>query len=268
MTLLVDKIILITGSTTGIGAAIARECVSQGAKVMLHGRSQARAKALSDELGDSAAYILEDLHEVSAANKLINATVKQFGRIDGLVNNAADLTRSDIDNLDEETFERMMTVNVKLPLFLIQAAVQQFRQQPQKGTIVNIGSLNAYCGETALLTYSMTKGALMTMTRNLGDAFGPEGIRVNQLNVGWTLTENESELKKTHGFPDDWESLIPEEFAPTGKLMHPENIAHHVGFWLSNLSAPSSGQVYEVEQYPVIGRNFINRIQLDSESHQ
>ncbi len=263
--LLKDKVILITGSTTGIGAAIARNCISQGAKVMVHGRSQERAKALAEELGENASYLLHDLLDISAAEQLVGDTVKQFGRLDGLVNNAADLTRNNIDDITDDAFNRMMTVNVKLPMFLIKAAANHFREQPSKGNVVNIGSLNAYCGETSLMLYSMTKGAMMTMTRNLGDALGPEGIRINQLNVGWTLTENEAKLKQTHGFPEDWESLIPEEYAPSGKLHQPENIAHHAVFWLSDLSAPTNGQVYEVEQYPVIGRNLINRINLEPE---
>ena len=261
--LLKDKVVLITGSTTGIGAAIARQCVKHGAKVMVHGRSEERAKALVEELGaENAAYVLHSLTDLSATAKLVASTVERFGRLDGLVNNAADLTRSTIDDVTDEIFDRMMTINVKLPLFLIQSACQVFRQQETKGTVVNIGSFNAYCGETALLTYSMTKGAMMTMTRNLGDALSPEGIRVNQLNVGWTLTENEEKLKKDQGFPSDWENLVPDTYAPTGKLNNPENIAHHVVFWLSDLSTPTNGQVYEVEQYPIIGRNLINKINL------
>ena len=79
--LLKDKVILITGSTTGIGAAIARNCISQGAKVMVHGRSQERAKALAEELGENASYLLHDLLDISAAEQLVGDTVKQFGQI-------------------------------------------------------------------------------------------------------------------------------------------------------------------------------------------
>ena len=103
----------------------------------------------------------------------------------------------------------------------------------------------------------MSKGALQTMTRNLGDALGPENIRVNQLNVGWTYTETEHQTQLNEGQPEDWLSKVPSVFAPSGSILKPEYIAPHVVFWLSQSSWPVNGQVYEVEQYPVIGRNKI-----------
>ncbi len=257
-----NKVILVTGSTTGIGAAIARECVAQGAKVMLHGRDEVRAKALQAELGENVAYVLSDLMEVAVAKKLIEATVTAFGRIDALVNNAGIYPRNRIDDMTEEFFDTVMTVNLKLPLFLCQAAVEQFRKQKTGGAILNIGSINAYTGQTDILVYSASKGALMTMTRNLGDILGRELIRVNQLNVGWTVTETEDALKQKEGFPADWERHIPAYYAPSGRLLRPEDVAKHVAFWVSDLSAPVSGQVYEVEQYPLMGRNLINEINL------
>ena len=90
-----------------------------------------------------------------------------------------------------------------------------------------------------------------------------KGIRINQLNVGWTLTKNEAALKEEQGFPADWEQYIPKTFAPSGRLVRPEEVAAHAVYWASEQSMPASGQVYEVEQYPVIGRNLINTIPLD-----
>ena len=75
--------------------------------------------------------------------------------------------------------------------------------------MLNIGSINAYCGERTMFAYSICKGGLMTLTRNLADAHGAEGIRVNQLNVGWTLTPNERALKMKEGLPEDWPSKLP-----------------------------------------------------------
>lgn len=258
-----NKVILVTGSTTGIGAAIAREAHQRGAYVMIHGRNEERAKALTDTLSERAAYTLADLLDPNTPQALIDATVKQFGRIDGVVNNAGIYPRSDIDSTDPELFDRVFTVNIKLPLFLIQAAVKQFRRQAKACyAVVNIGSINAYCGQNDLLAYSASKGALMTMTRNLGDAIGHERIRVNQLNVGWTVTETEHQTKLNEGLPIDWQSRVPHTYAPTGRLLRPEDIAPHVCFWLSDDSAPTTGQVYEVETYPVIGRNRIPDIVL------
>lgn len=263
--LLKDKVVLVTGSTTGIGAAIARQCVAEGAKVMLHGREEVRAQALVKELGEkNAAYFMGDLAvaDTTICRQLIAATVERFGRIDSLVNNAAKSPRNDIDTITEEKFDWIYYLDIRSPLFLSQAAIKEFRKQKSGGTIVNIGSINAYCGQADLLGYAIAKGGLMTMTRNLGNALGHENIRVNQLNVGWTLTENESLIKEGEGFPKNWEEKIPRTYAPSGRLLRPEDIARHVVFWASAASAPANGVVCEVEQYPVIGRNLINEIPL------
>ncbi len=100
----------------------------------------------------------------------------------------------------------------------------------------------------------MSKGALMTMTRNLADSLGPERIRLNQLNVGWTFTANEDATQQKEGQKPGWEKHVPVRQAPSGRIMQPEEIAAHTAFWLSDESAPVSGQIYEVEQFPVIGR--------------
>jgi NAD(P)-dependent dehydrogenase (short-subunit alcohol dehydrogenase family) len=125
-----------------------------------------------------------------------------------------------------------------------------------EGAVLNIGSVNTYSGEPNLLAYSMSKGALMTMTRNLGDTlFRSYGIRVNQVNPGWVLTENESARKRMHGLADDWYKDLPDVYAPAGRLLTPDEIAAAVIYWLSDESGPVSGQVVDLEQYPFIGRN-------------
>lgn len=255
--MLKNKVILITGSTNGIGAATARRCVAAGAKVMIHGRKEDCAKKLVQELGDASSYILADLMDADAYSYLITETVKQFGSLDGLVNNAGIYPRNNIDSASLEACEQIMRINLYAPLLLCKAAVEVFRKRGG-GAIVNIGSMNAYTGQPDLLIYSASKGALMTMTRNLADSLGAEHIRVNQLNVGWTPTENEICLKMAEGLPKNWQERIPKVYAPSGRLLSPDNVAAHVLFWLSDQSAPVSGAVYEVEQYPIIGRNRLN----------
>ncbi len=93
------------------------------------------------------------------------------------------------------------------------------------------------------------------MTRNLADAHGAEGLRVNQFNVGWTMTPNEYELKKREGLPDDWPSKLPKAYAPSGRLLSPEDIAWAAVYFLSDEAALINGAILDVEQYPLIGRN-------------
>lgn len=257
--MLKNKVILITGSTNGIGTATARHCVAQGAKVMIHGRKEDRAKRLVSELGNAAHYLIADLADESAYGYLISETLKKFGRLDGLVNNAGVYPRNNIDSASLALCHQIMQINFYAPLLLIKEAVKIFRKNKTAGAaIVNIGSINAYCGQPDLLIYSASKGALMTMTRNLADALGPDHIRVNQLNVGWTPTDNEVALKRKEGLPDNWQERIPRVYAPRGRLLSPDEVAAQVVFWLSDQSSPVSGAVYEVEQYPIIGRNRLN----------
>jgi NAD(P)-dependent dehydrogenase (short-subunit alcohol dehydrogenase family) len=255
--LLKNKIILITGSTTGIGEATARRCVEEGAHVMIHGRNEARAKKLVGEFKGQSDYILADISNPDNCEKIVTATIKRFGALHAIINNAASTMRNDISTTEKSTFDYLINVNLKAPLLISQAAIRQFRHQGHGGTILNIGSINAYCGESVLLVYSITKAGLMTMTRNLADSLGTEKIRVNQLNVGWTTTPNEIALKIQEGMSEDWFNHVPSVFAPTGKLLTPENVAEHILFWISDKSAPTSGCICEVEQYPLIGRNKI-----------
>lgn len=260
--LLENKTVLITGSSQGIGKAIAYFCHSQGANVMLHGRDEECLQSIVNDLGERVAYICIDLLTRDVEKILIQATIEAFGGLTGLVNNAGIFPRTTLEEVNLDNYDKIMSVNCKLPLLLTQEAVKVFKQNSQAGSIVNIGSINAYCGQSDLLIYSMSKGALMTMTRNLADSLSESNIRVNQLNVGWTATETEHAVKQSEGLGENWQQTIPKPFAPQGKILKPEQIAPHVAFWLSELSAPCTGAVYEIEQYPIIGRNLINKFHI------
>ena len=96
----------------------------------------------------------------------------------------------------------------------------------------------------------------MTMTRNLGDTLHREdGVRVNQINPGWVLTETEELRKKQHGLAADWYTKVPRVYAPAGRILLPKEIAAAAVYWLADESGPISGQVVDLEQHPFIGRN-------------
>ena len=257
--LLQDKVLVVTGSTTGIGEATVRLAVAQGAQVMIHGRNEAAAQALCRELGEAADYVIADLIQPESCVKIVQATVARFGRLDALVNNAAVTTRSTLETTDAAMFDQIIGINLRAPLLIIREAVELFRQQASQGrpggAIVNIGSINALSGAPNLLAYSAAKGGLMTATQNLANALATEKIRVNQLNVGWVTSPNEIALKIQEGLPVGWENNVPAIYAPTGKLLTPEQVAQHVVFWVSDASAPANGVVYVLEQYSPIGRN-------------
>lgn len=147
-----------------------------------------------------------------------------------------------------------MAVNARAPLLLVKAAVDTL--SANQGVVVNIGSINAYCGEANLLVYSMSKGALLTMTRSLGDHLHTtKGICFYQLNLGWVLSPNENKRKIAEGLPEDWHEKIPREFAPRGSIQTPEEIARMALPFVAGDFRPVSGSTIELEQFPVIGRN-------------
>lgn len=255
-----NKVIIVTGATDGIGLEIVKESLSLGAKVMIHASKKSKLKAqdLVEELGDNVSYVCADLSNFEELVKIVSKTIEIFGRVDGLVNNAGVFPRNNIENIDEDTYNHIFDINFKAPLFLCKEVIKIFKEQNIKGSIVNIGSINAYCGQDDLLVYSCTKGALMTMTRNLADYLGTSQIRVNQLNVGWTHTNKENSTQINEGNGEEWYKNINKAFAPRGTILAPEEIAKHTVFWLSDYSIPVSGSIYEIEQYPIIGRNKIN----------
>jgi NAD(P)-dependent dehydrogenase (short-subunit alcohol dehydrogenase family) len=248
-----DKVILVTGSTTGIGEAIARRAVDEGARVVIHGRDAERGRALVAQWPERAVLAIADLAQPAAAEQLVDTAVRSFGALHAIVNNAASVARSDLQSTDAAFFDKMMAVNVRAPLLLIRAAYPHLKQS--RGCVLNIGSINAYTGEGNLLAYSVSKGALMTLSRNLADALCYDGIRVNHFNVGWVLTPNEYKTKLGDGLPPNWPELLEPQFAPSGRILKPEEIAEASVYWLSDESRPISGTVLELEQYPMIGRN-------------
>ncbi len=250
-----NKVIIVTGSCTGIGKAIARRCVKEGAKVVIHGLEQDLGESLVAELGEvNAALRIEDITAEGAPERLVDIAIRTFGTLDAIVNNAAMVVPSTVDTTDLTFLRNILEVNTIAPFALIKAALPHLREQ--RGCVLNIGSVNAWSGEPNLLAYSVSKGALMTLTRNLGDTLHREmGVRVNQINPGWVLTEKEAQRKRDQGLADDWYQEIPPVFAPAGRILWPAEIAAAAIYWLADESGPISGQVVDLEQYPLVGRN-------------
>lgn len=250
-----NKVIIVTGSVTGIGKAIAKRCVAEGARVLVHGLEQDLGEQTVAELGaENVTLVIEDLAGEAAPQLLVDQALKAFGKIDAVVNNAAQVGTGNIQTTDGAWFRRMLEINCVVPYLITRAALPHLRET--RGNIINIGSVNAYSGEPNLMPYSVSKGALMTLTRNLGDTlFREYGVRVNQINPGWVLTEKEVQRKRAHGLPDDWYRDLPTAYAPAGRILRPEEIAAAAIPWLEDEIGPVSGQVLELEQYPFIGRN-------------
>lgn len=233
------KVALVTGSPVGgIGGAIAERFAVEGAAVMRHDRTADTSPA------GGHAFFAADLSDPAACAALVEETMRRFGRLDILVNNAALTTRSDIDTTGAAVFDTMMAVNLRAPLLLIQAAVPHFRAQGG-GAVLNIGSVNGHSGGGNLLDYSVSKGGLMTLSRNLADALGSDHIRVNHFNVGWVISAAEQALQEREGRPVDWAQHV---HFPSGRLLLPEEIASFAVTFVEDGGGPVSGAVVDLSQ--------------------
>jgi NAD(P)-dependent dehydrogenase (short-subunit alcohol dehydrogenase family) len=249
---LAGRIAVVTGSTSGIGRGIAEHFAGLGANVVVHGLNRddgnetvRRVKAA----GRESEYVEGDLTSEDVCRGLIRFAVERFGGLDILVNNAGDVGRGDVERIPVARWDTIMAVNVRAPFILIQESIAPMRARGG-GSIINIGSLLAYVGEPKLGAYSVSKGALMTLTRNAASLLNRDRIRVNQINVGWTLTEGERRVKREQeGKGEEW---IAEAIAtrPFGRLLAPLDIAYAAAYFASSESECVTGSVLDLEQYP------------------
>lgn len=246
---LAGRVALVTGSSQGMGAGIARRLHAAGARVMLHGLEEAAGQRFATELsaaGPEADFYPGDLAAESACRALVEAAVARFGSLDLLVHSAGDNSRGTLETTTAALWDRIFAVNVRAAFLLAQAALP-FLRRSASPAIVLIGSVNAYIGEPKLMAYSASKGALMTLTRNLASALARDRIRVNCINPGWTLTENEDRVKREQEGRPDWlaQAVLTR---PHGRLLSPDEVGDAV---LLFADAIVSGAVLDYEQLPV-----------------
>jgi NAD(P)-dependent dehydrogenase (short-subunit alcohol dehydrogenase family) len=253
MPTLVNRVALITGSTSGIGKGMAEHFAALGARVVVHGRDAQAGTRLVETIrsrGGEAAFLEGDLAQEAVCVSLVQGAVERFGGLDILVNNAASTSRAPIESATTAFWDRMMAINLRAPFILMREALAAMKARGG-GSIVNIGSINAYCGMDTLGPYSVSKGALMTLTRNASVGFARHHVRVNQLNVGWTLTEGEDRVKREEeGLGADWLQEAVKT-RPFNRLLSPLDIAHAAAYFASDDSAVITGSVLDLEQFAI-----------------
>jgi len=248
MTLLRDKVVLVSGGSQGVGAAVARAAAREGAAVAITGRRSELGEALARELGAKALYVRTDVADVAQVRESVAAVIDAFGRVDCLVNCAGLTTRGTLVDTTPELFDQHIAVNLRGPFFLMQSVVADMLARHAPGTIVNIGSTSAHCGQSFLAAYSVAKAGLATLTRNAAQAHRFDRIRVNALNIGWTETEGEDAIQRQfHGAGDDWQQQAAKSL-PMGRLGQVDEIADMVVFLLSERSGVVTGSVIDWDQ--------------------
>ncbi|MFZ4159621.1 SDR family oxidoreductase [Streptomyces griseoincarnatus] len=251
MGLLDDKVVLVNGGSQGVGAAVARAAVREGAVVAVSGRRPEPGEALVAELagqGGKAMFVRADLADADQAKDTVAEVVRAYGRIDCLVNSAGLTSRGTLLDTTTDLFDQHIAINLKAPFFAMQAAVADMVRRAEPGTIVNVITSSAHGGQPFLAPYVAAKAGLMGLTRNAAHAHRWDRIRINGLNIGWTATEGEDATQRTfHGAGDDWREQAAARL-PMGKLGRPDEIADFVVLLLSDRSGVVTGSVIDWDQ--------------------
>ena len=247
------KIAIVTGSTQGLGETIARQLIDEKmiAGLVICGRNAKRGHKLAVELAERGCrteFVAADLARVEDCRKVVARARQAFGSVDYLVNSAATTDRGTILDTKPELFDAIVAVNVRAPFYLMQETLRLMLERGTQGSIVNIISMSSYGGQPFLCPYSMSKGALVTLTRNVAQSVVDSRIRVNGLNIGWMDTPGEDTIQKRfHGAADDWLAKA-EAGQPFGRLVKPQEVARTVAFLLSERSGLMTGSIIDFDQ--------------------
>ena len=238
------KVAVVTGSSKGIGAAIAKRLATDGAAVVVnYASSREGADRVVAEIaaeGGKAIAVHANIAKKAEIERLFAETKKAFGRLDILVNNAGIYEFSPLESVTEEQFHKQFDVNVLGLLLASQAAVKQFG--PAGGSIINISSVLSTLGIPNAAVYSGTKGAVDALTRSLASELGSRGIRVNAINPGMVETEG------THssGIAGGDMQKQTEAQTPLGRIGQPQDIAGAAVFLASADSSWITGETFVI----------------------
>ncbi|WP_405838554.1 SDR family NAD(P)-dependent oxidoreductase [Streptomyces platensis] len=245
--LLSGKVAFITGAGRGIGAAAARLFAREGARVLLTARTESQLKAVTEEIraaGGTADYVVCDLTDPAGVRAAVNRSVELYGRLDVAFNNGATgQPPGPMDELSEADFDHVCAVNLKGPWLAMNAEIAAIRATAGRGALVNTSSVGSLMANPALPAYGAAKGAVNSLTASAAATYGPEGIRVNAIAPGTTLTE----------MLYDWDAESPGTIeqlnarTPLGRAADPDEIAQAAAWLLSDRSSYVTGTVLRVD---------------------
>ena len=238
-----SKVAIVTGGNAGIGRAAAELLAREGAKVVVAARTVATGEETVRRItqaGGEATFVRADVGREEDCVALVAATVRQYGRLDVLVNNAAIYPRATLLETTVEIWRQIMATNLEGPLVLCREAVPQMIASGG-GSIINVGSGNAKGGAANLTPYSVSKGGLWTLTRNIATAFIGDNVRANYLNPGWNHTETEKRVQALEGHDEAWLAEAAAN-SPAGRTSDPSDAAYAILWLASDESSFVNGQ--------------------------
>lgn len=239
---LAGKSIIVTGGSKGIGEATVRSFAAEGAKVAIAGRSPVEGEALANEI--DGIFIEAELAEESACRKVFNQTLKEFGQVDVLVNNAGFNDSKDLDTSPKDFMD-----SVQLNLSHVYTLVHLCRQELAKnqGAIVNVSSKVAVTGQGSTSGYAAAKGAMNALTREWAIALAPDNVRVNCVLPAECITPQYQKWFDSLNDPKEIRKAV-ENLVPLGRRMtSPEELADMIVFLASPRSSHTTGQIVFVD---------------------
>ena len=241
--LLAGRTIVVTGAATGIGQAFAIGAAAQGANVVVADMNAAdETLAAIEAAGGQALAVRVDVADDASVQEMAAAALHRFGRIDGLVNNAAyfrEVTLTPFEALDLAQWDRVFAVNVRGVWQCCKAVIPAMRER-KSGAIVNIASVVALAGQPGYLHYVASKGAVLSMTKALAKECGPHGVRVNVIAPGFVITD------ATKNRPVEWQQSFLKARA-ISREQRPDDLVGTALYLLSDLAAFVSGQTIVVD---------------------
>ena len=235
---------LVTGSSRGLGAAIAIALAQAGANVGCHGRStggEATSKHIR-QLGRKSFYLAGDMADSDFHSVLIDKTVKEFGSIDILVNNAGAIRRAPAMEFPQNYWDELIAVNLTAVFRLSQLAGQDMLRRGAKGKILNIASILSFQGGITVPAYAAAKGGVAQLTKALANEWASKGINVNAIAPGYMVTDNTTALRQD---PQRSHQIL--ERIPAGRWGTPSDMAGAVVFLCSSASDYVHGHVLLVD---------------------
>jgi len=246
------KVAIVTGSTQGLGEAVAHLFADRGiAGLVITGRNAergAKVKTALEAKGVKVIFVAADLADMDDTRKVTAEADKAFGSIDVLVNSAGITDRGTIWDTDQALFDAMFAVNVRAPFFLMQDALKVMKREKIEGSIVNIISMSGHGGQSFTTAYCASKGALITLTKNVAYSLLNHRIRVNGLTIGHMDTPGEDRIMKIyHGAQEGWIEEANKQ-KPFGRLLDTAEVSRAVAYLASPESGMMTGSIIDFDQ--------------------
>lgn len=241
-----DKVAIVTGSTSGIGIGIAKLYAAQGAKVVICGRRQEKGQAVVDsilEAGGEASYHFMDINDTESIEKLVSDTAEKYGKIDVLVNNAANVGLKDgrVDELSIEMWDDVFQSDLRGTFYTTKCVLPYMQKNENGGSIINIGSMASCGGDLGSTAYACAKAGVDMLTKSTALQYGKQNIRCNCVRPGLIVTpQNEAHVPQA--LKDIFLSNIM-----VARYGCPEDIGHLCVYLASDESSYVTGQIMNVD---------------------